>query len=128
VIEVPDTKEGSAIQMMSRRNPVDKKQLWYYDSNCVIRSKLSDMVFGNKASGQTLTMQPWSATNLRGHWKIDGWKVYNEDLDNGKITQVLDIYGGYLEDGTKLITYGIHNPVKDKDNQHFRVEHIPNVA
>jgi len=125
VIEVPEgATVGSEIRMWTRDPVPNKRQLWYYDADCKIKSFYNNLVFWNHDDGsvENLTLQPLSA-DVKGHWKIDDWKVYNDNTVNNVITRVLDVRDNNQENGATLITYGIKN-LSATDNQHFRTETI----
>jgi hypothetical protein len=125
VIEVPEgATVGSEIRLWTRDPVPNKRQLWYYDADCKIKSFYNDLVFWNHDDGsvENLNLQPLS-DDKRGHWKIDDWKVYNANTVNDIITRVLDIRNANKENGATLITYKIKN-LSATDNQHFRTETI----
>ena len=59
-------------------------------------------------------MAPYSATNPRGQWSIDGKKIVN------KAGECLDVKGADKEDGAELITYAY----KGGPNQNWMLQYV----
>lgn len=103
---------GTEVIIWPKKSGYHANQLWYFDSEGVIRSALNDMALDSGVGGQHVRMMPCNGA-ARQQWRLVGNRIVNN------AHECLDIRGESRKDGAEVISYRY----KGSSNQHWRVEY-----
>jgi hypothetical protein len=112
-IEGGKTEPGARVLMWEKHSPPKKNQLWYTDSQGLIKSALNDLPFSNSGNAEVLKIQA-AQGDPRSQWTIEGNKLAN------RAGECADISRGHKDNGAEVISYAY----KDQKNQHWRQEYV----
>lgn len=107
-----DPVSGVDAIMWPKKSGYHPNQLWYFDSEGVIRSALNDMALDSGVGGRNIQMMPYRG-DARQQWRLVGNRILNN------AHECLDISGESRKDGAAVISY----KYKGSANQHWRIEY-----
>jgi len=112
-IQGDNPTSGAKVIMWPKKNGRPMNQLWYFDSQGVIRSALNDFALEAQTDGAHVCMMPFSGSPHQ-RWTYSGNRIMKNQFE------CLDISGENRADGAKVISYRY----KGSSNQHWRLEYV----